>query len=115
MATIQHSLKMWRTQGKINSTMTVRTAGTSERKAKKSYTLSPESVAFLEALRKRERAASISAILEEILQTVRRDHDRAAVDRAVADYYGSLSTDEVAEQVEWGELALREFPREERT
>ena len=95
--------------------MTVRATGTSERRAKKSYTLSPESVAFLEALRKKQRAASISAILEEILQTARREHDRAAVDRAVADYYGSLSTDEVAEQAEWGELALREFPHEERT
>ena len=106
---------MWRTQGKITSTMTVRTLGTSERKAKKSYTLSPESVAFLEALRKQQRAASISAILEEILQTVRRDHDLAAVDRAVADYYGSLSTEEMTEQAEWGELGLREFPHEVRT
>jgi hypothetical protein len=37
----------------------------SERKAKKSYTLSPESVTFLETLRKRRRAASISSVLEE--------------------------------------------------
>lgn len=106
---------MWRTQSKMIGMINVRTAGTSERKAKKSYTLSPESVAFLEALRKKQRAASISAILEEILQTVRRDHDRAAVDRAVADYYGSLTPEEVSEQAEWGELARRELPREERT
>jgi hypothetical protein len=95
--------------------MTVRATGTSERKAKKSYTLSPESVAFLEALRKKQRAASISAILEEILQTARREQDRAAVDLAVADYYGSLTAEEVSEQAEWGDLALREFPYEERT
>lgn len=87
----------------------------SERKAKRSYTPLPESVAFLEALRQKQRAASISAILEGISQTVRRDHDRAAVDRAVSEYYGSLSTEEAAEQAEWGELALREFSREERT
>jgi len=33
-------------------------------KAKKSYTLSPESVDFLEALRKKRRARSISSVLE---------------------------------------------------
>ena len=48
-----------------------------DRKAKKSYTLSPESVAFLETLRKRRRAASISSVLEEILQAVRRQQERA--------------------------------------
>jgi len=94
--------------------MSVRTPGSSDRKAKKSYTLSPESVAFLEAMRKKQRSASISAILEEILQAVRREHDRAAVDRGVTDYYGSLSAQESAEQAEWGELALCEFPNEER-
>jgi hypothetical protein len=85
-----------------------------DRKAKKSYTLSPESVAFLEVMRKKQRAASISAILEEILQEVRREHDRAAVEGAIADYYSSLSAQEVAEQAEWGELALNEFPSGER-
>jgi len=95
--------------------MSVRTTGKLDRKAKKSYTLSPESVAFLDAMRKKQRASSISAILEEILQDVRREHDRAAIDRAVADYYGSLTTHEVAEQAEWGEFGLREFPNEERT
>jgi hypothetical protein len=65
-----------------------------KRKAKKSYTLSPESVAFLEAMRKKRRAGSISAILNEILQAVRREHKRASVERVVADYYGSLSTEE---------------------
>jgi hypothetical protein len=86
----------------------------SEGKAKKSYTLSRESVAFLEAVRKKEQAASVSAILEDILQTVRREHDRAAVERAVADYYGSLSAQEAAEQAEWGALALDEFRTAER-
>jgi hypothetical protein len=85
-----------------------------DRKAKKSYTLSPESVAFLEAVRKKRRAGSISAVLEEILQAVRRENERASVARAVADYYGSLSTEEVEEQAEWGEFALREFPHEDR-
>jgi hypothetical protein len=82
------------------------------RKAKKSYTLSPESVEFLEALRKRRRAPSVSSILEEILQAARREQGRAAIERATADYYTSLSQGEAEEQTNWGEFALREFPNE---
>jgi hypothetical protein len=83
-----------------------------EHKEKKSYTLSPESVAFLEALRKRRRAASISSVLEEILQAVRRQQERASIEKSVAAYYSSLSDEEALEQAQWGEFALREFPGE---
>jgi hypothetical protein len=73
-----------------------------------------ESVAFLEAMRKKQRAASISAILDEILQTVRREHELASNERAVVEYYDSLSTEEAADQSRWVEVALHEFPNEER-
>jgi len=91
-----------------------RTPSRSAHKEKKSYTLSPESVAFLETMRKKRHAGSISAILEEILQSVRRAQERASIERAVVDYYSKLSSEEAAEQVMWGEFALVEFPREER-
>jgi hypothetical protein len=94
--------------------MSSRTIGKLKRKAKKSYTLSPESVAFLEAMRKKRRAVSISAILDEILNGVRRKHELASIERTVAEYYGSLSTEETADQIEWGEFALQEFPNKER-
>jgi hypothetical protein len=90
------------------------TNGKSDRKAKKSYTLSPESVEFLEATRKKRHAASVSAILEEILQNVRRENERASIERAVADYYASLSDKQITEQAEWGGFAEREFPDQER-
>jgi hypothetical protein len=82
-------------------------------KAKKSFTLSPETVAFLEQMQKKRQAESVSAILEEILQDVRREQERASVDRAVADYYSSLSVDELEEQARWGEFALSQFPKED--
>jgi hypothetical protein len=82
------------------------------RKAKKSYTLSPESVAFLEELRKRRRAASISAVLEGILQAVRRQEERAKIEKSVDAYYSSLSCKEAAEHAEWGDFATSEFLRE---
>jgi hypothetical protein len=80
------------------------------RRAKKSYTLSTESVAFLEAMRKQRRAPSVSSVLEAILQAVRREQGKAAVERAVSDYYSSLSSREAEEQANWGEFALGEFP-----
>jgi hypothetical protein len=91
--------------------MIARTNEKRDRKAKKSYTLSPESIAFLEAMRKKQRATSISSILEEILQAVRHEHERASVDRAVEGYYSSLSEVEATEQAQWGNFAEREFTK----
>jgi methylthioribose-1-phosphate isomerase len=85
------------------------------RKAKKSYTLSPESIQFLESLRKKRRATSISAILEEILQRLRRAQERASIEREIAKYYDSLSDEDLAEDVRWGEFAMQEFPSEHGT
>lgn len=80
------------------------------RKAKKSYTLSQESVAFLESVRRKRRAPSASSVLEDILQTARRGHRRKTLDQAVANYYDGLSRGDAEEQALWGDLALREFP-----
>jgi len=85
-----------------------------QRKAKKSYTLSPESVEFLEAIRKKRQVPSVSAILEEILQNVRREHKRAFIERAVAEYYASLSDQDATEQAAWGGFAEQELPNEDR-
>ena len=80
------------------------------RKAKKSYTLSQESVAFLEKLRRERRAASASSVLEELLQSARRGQKRKMLNQAVANYYDVLSPEDAEEQALWGDLALREFP-----
>jgi len=69
----------------------------SNRKPKKSYTLSRESVAFLEAMRKRRRARSVSSVLEEIPQALRRQQERSTIHQAVARYYTSLSATEATE------------------
>jgi hypothetical protein len=82
---------------------------TTRRKAKKSYTLSPESVAFLEAMRKKHHVTSVSSMLEQILQAIRREQGKAAVERAVGDYYTSLSSEEAEDQSKWADFALREF------
>jgi len=77
--------------------------------AKKSYTLSPESVDFLEAPRKKRRARSISFVLEEILQAARREAELAKINQSVTDYYASLSDEEAEELSEWGKFGLRQL------
>jgi hypothetical protein len=100
-------------RGKMNSRMKSRTTSKHTiRKVKKSYTLSAGSVQFLEILRKRRPSRSVSAILEEILQQSRREQAKAALNRAVSDYYDSLSPNDSEEQIQWGEFALMEFPAE---
>ena len=44
----------------------------------------------------------------------RREQKHPALERAVSDYYTSLSQNEVEEQISWGEFALREFPNDGR-
>jgi hypothetical protein len=82
------------------------------RKAKKSYTLSIESVTFLEDLRKSRRAGSVSAVLEQVLQTARLAQRRQSLEDTVSGYYSSISPEECKESAAWGEFAPSEIPDE---
>jgi len=62
------------------------------RKARKSFTLSAESVAFLDAMRR-----------------VRIEPGRSALDETISDYYSSLTIEEAKEQALWGDFAEREL------
>ena len=59
--------------------------------------------------RRKRHAASDSTIPEAILQTLRSEQERASAERAVADFYSSLSDEEVSEHAQWGEFALQEI------
>ena len=79
------------------------------RKIKKSVTLSAESVKLLAALRKEQRALSISSVLEGILQEIHSERQRAAIEKNIGDYYDSLTPEEVQEKNEWAEFATSEY------
>jgi len=68
------------------------------------------SVARVEAIRKKPRTSA--TVLDEIPQIVRRGQKKMVVERAIADFYDSLSGEKTEEQVRWGEFALGEFPNE---
>ena len=96
----------------MNKIMARTNLATTNRKAKKSFTLSLESVAFLDAMRKKRRARSASSVLEDILRNVRVEQEKSVVEKTISDYYSSLTTEEAKEQALWGDFAHREFPNE---
>jgi hypothetical protein len=46
------------------------------------------------------------------LREVREEQEMSVVEKAITDYYSSLTNEEATEQALWGGLATREFPIE---
>lgn len=85
------------------------------RKERKTFTLSRDSIALLDELcaaRKGSSRESASAVLDELLRTVRYERRRQEVERAVEQYYSNSSMQDQAEDIVWGEFALAQFPDE---
>jgi hypothetical protein len=81
-------------------------------KARRTFSLSQDSVEFLELLRKRREASSSSAVLESLIADAKRNLEREKLDAEVAAYYSSLSEAGTHEQAEWGAFADSQFPIE---
>jgi len=77
-----------------------------EAKAKKSYTLSKDSVAFLESLRKKHGARSVSSVLDDLVQEARREEQKREYEAQVTAYYDSLTDEERQEERGWAELGM---------
>jgi predicted CopG family antitoxin len=82
------------------------------RKARKTFSLSPESVTYLESLRK-AKSKSISSVLEELIRQRREAEDMKRISASVTRYYDSLTADEAAEDRAWGDFAATQFPSED--
>ena len=74
------------------------------RKMKKSFTLTPESVAFLGETRQRRQAGSDSEALDLLLRELMLEAKRRQLDAAYTDYYDTASVEELAEQAEWARM-----------
>ena len=75
------------------------------RKIKKSFTLTPESLAFLGETRQRRNAGSDSEALDLLLGELTLEAKRQRIDAAYKEYYDTASDEELAEQQEWAEMA----------
>jgi hypothetical protein len=74
-------------------------------KQRRTFTLSPESLAYLEQQARERQLDSQSALLDELLQEKSMEQRRAALEANVTAYYDSLSDSEVEEDRAWGEFA----------
>jgi hypothetical protein len=74
-------------------------------KARRTFTLSPPTLAYLEQETARRGADSQSAVLDELLQEKKREQEQTALEANITAYYDNLSDEEVAEQRAWGEFA----------
>ncbi len=83
------------------------------RKAKKTFSLSRQSVMYLESLRKEKRSKSVSSVLEDIIRQQQQAKELERISASVTRYYDSLTPEEVAEDRAWGEFAATQFPSED--
>jgi hypothetical protein len=83
------------------------------RKAKKTFSLSRDSVKYLESLRKEKRSSSVSSVLEDIIRQQQQAAEMERISASVTRYYDSLTAEEIAEDRAWGEFAATQFPSED--
>ena len=81
-------------------------------KAKRTFSLSPDVVAYLESERRRKKQKSLSAVLEEIVRRQQEKNEMERISAAFTRYYDSLRPAEIAEDRAWGEFAATQFPDE---
>jgi hypothetical protein len=81
------------------------TVQATSRKMKRSFTLTPEAVAFVGETRQKRGAGSDSEALDLLLREAMLGAKRQEIDAAYKAYYDTASDEELAEQREWAELA----------
>jgi uncharacterized protein YbcV (DUF1398 family) len=75
------------------------------RKLRRTFTLTPENLAFIEQQTRRRKLPSQSAFLDQLLSEKTREQRLAELEANVTAYYDSLTDEEVAEQRAWGHFA----------
>ena len=82
------------------------------RKERRTFTLSPESVALLKDLRAARggaRRRSVSSTLDDLLRALDRQRKRESAEKAISEYYDELNESERIEANEWGQFSLTQF------
>jgi hypothetical protein len=74
------------------------------RKIRRSFTLTPEAVAFVGETRLKRGIGSDSEALDLLLRETMLEAKRQQIDVAVQEYYDTASDEDLAEQREWAEM-----------
>jgi hypothetical protein len=83
------------------------------RKEKKTFSLSRQSLRFLEALRKERQSRSVSSVLEEIIRQQQQAKEMKSISASVSSYYDSLPDKQMEADRAWGQFAETQFPGED--
>ena len=81
-------------------------------KQKKTYSLSRESIRFVEAIQKERKIDSASAALDELLRERKQAREMEQTSAAITKYYDSLTERDMEEDRAWGKAAESQFPAE---
>lgn len=84
----------------------------SQVKQKRTFSLSPESVEYLESVRKQKKAPSTSTILDEIIREQKYAAELAKTEASIIAYYDSITDEERKELSDWGHFGTSQFPEE---
>ena len=82
------------------------------RKIKKSFSISVESDSFIRRSCKERKSKSESETLDALLNELMSIRQQKALETAYADYYDSLSDEEVAEENAWGGFSESQLAEE---
>jgi hypothetical protein len=82
------------------------------RKAKRTFSLSRESLRYLESVQKRRKSGSVSSILDEFIRQKQQAEEMQKISLSITNYYDSLSDEESFEDRKWGEFSETQFPDE---
>ncbi len=80
-------------------------------KEKKTFSLSRESVRYLEEIRQKTHK-SASQILEELIAEKKREAEEARISMAIKKYYDSLTDNEIDDERKWGEFSESQIAEE---
>jgi hypothetical protein len=84
----------------------------SKTKKKKSFTLSPSSIVFLERLKRERKGDSVSLILDELIRQAEARRRRRTTEEAISAFYDSLSEEERKDEAAWGDFARNRWKEE---
>jgi len=82
-------------------------------KAKRTFSLSRQTVAFLETERKAQQQKSLSAVLEQIVRRHQEEKEMERVSASITRYYDTISEEERAENLAWAKFAETQFPNKD--
>jgi hypothetical protein len=82
------------------------------KKERQSFTLSRESVTYIDTVRRQRRSPSRSSVLDELIRERKREDEKAQIEAKMKAYYDSLTDEQVAGDRLWGEFAEGEISAE---